>query len=96
MADFSKQWCDIWDPEMPSDFDIDLIAKDLSREHHYPIICEGLGTISIYKDSHDRIWLGYPKQQKDGSYYKDGTYYKPYHNVLQKEINDRDLEYFPD
>jgi hypothetical protein len=90
MADFSKQWCDIWDPEMPSDFDIDLIAKDLSRDCYYPIICEGLGTISIYKDSYDRIWLGYPKEKEPG------TYYKPYNIVLQKEINDRDLEYFPD
>ena len=27
MAEYSKQWCDIWDTEMPYDFDINKITK---------------------------------------------------------------------
>jgi len=30
MADFSKQWCEINDSDMPWDFDIDELAKKIT------------------------------------------------------------------
>jgi len=47
MADFSKQWCDINDPEMPYDFDIIEEYKKLSEGHWIPVICEGFGFLGI-------------------------------------------------
>ena len=49
MADFSKQWTDLYDPEFPWDFDIEKIANDLHKGNYYPIICEGFGFIAIAK-----------------------------------------------
>ncbi len=47
MADFSKQWCDINDPEMPWDFDIEAEAENIPKGHYKPIICEGFGFSGI-------------------------------------------------
>jgi len=47
MADFSKQWCDINDPEMPSDFDIMDEFHKLKDDCYVPYICEGFGFIAI-------------------------------------------------
>ena len=49
MAEFSKQWCEKYDPEMPWDFDITEIADDLPDEHYTPVICEGYGFTAIGK-----------------------------------------------
>jgi len=47
MAEFSKQWCDINDPEMPHGFDI-MVEYDLLEDGHYiPLICEGFGFTAI-------------------------------------------------
>jgi hypothetical protein len=47
MADFSKQWCDQNDPEMPYDFDIIEEFKKLSEDHYVSMICEGYGFAGI-------------------------------------------------
>jgi hypothetical protein len=47
MADFSKQWCDQNDPDMPYDFDIIEEFKKLSEDNWIPIICEGYGFLGI-------------------------------------------------
>jgi hypothetical protein len=47
MADFSKQWCDIYDPEMPWDFDIEAEAENIPKGHYKPMICEGFGFYGI-------------------------------------------------
>jgi hypothetical protein len=49
MADFSKQWCELNDPEMPSDFDILEEANKLEPNNYIPMICEGYGFIAIGK-----------------------------------------------
>jgi hypothetical protein len=59
MAEFSKQYCDIWDHGFPYDFDIEKIAKDLTKGNYYPIICEGFGFHAIAKDRNDQILLGF-------------------------------------
>jgi len=62
MADFSKEYCEIWDHEFPSDFSIEAIAKDLHRGNYYPIICEGFGFVAIAKDKNDQILLAFKEE----------------------------------
>jgi hypothetical protein len=80
MAEFSKQWCEIWDPSMTHDFDIEAIAKDMYRDRYYPIICEGMGFRSIYKDHHGRVWLGY---NVEGG---NNPVWKPYKSVIAEQV----------
>ena len=47
MAEFSKQYCEIHDPEMPWDFDIEEIATEIPRGYYKHIICEGFGFVGI-------------------------------------------------
>ena len=49
MAEFSKQWCETNDPEMPHDFDIMEEFHKLKDDHYVPYICEGFGFIAIGK-----------------------------------------------
>ena len=59
MADFSKQWCEINDPEMPYDFDILEEFGKLSKNNYIPIICEGFGFIAIMRDHKDKCLLAF-------------------------------------
>jgi hypothetical protein len=47
MAEFSKQYCEIHDPEMSWDFDIEEIAAGIPRGYYKSIICEGFGFVGI-------------------------------------------------
>ena len=47
MADFSRQWADIYDSEFPWDFDIEEIATEIPRGYYKSIICEGFGFVGI-------------------------------------------------
>ena len=47
MAEFSKQYCEIHDPQMPWDFDIEEIATEIPRGYFKTIICEGFGFVGI-------------------------------------------------
>lgn len=47
MAEFSKQWADIYDLEFPWDFDIEVEAESIPKGYYKPIICEGFGFIAI-------------------------------------------------
>jgi len=49
MAEFSKQWCEINDPDMPWDFDIFEVASNLKNNFYIPYICEGFGFSAIGK-----------------------------------------------
>ena len=57
MAEFSKQWCEINDPEMPWDFDILEEFEKLPKNHYISIICEGFGFIAIMRDYEDKCLL---------------------------------------
>ena len=70
MADFSKQWCEINDSDMPSDFDIDEIFNGLSENSYVNYICEGFGfdaignidgelMVSIPTESDQFKWITY-------------------------------------
>jgi hypothetical protein len=43
MAEFSKQYCEIYEPDMDWDFDIEEIIESIPKGHYKPIICEGFG-----------------------------------------------------
>lgn len=57
MADFSKQWCEIHDPNMPWDFDIEEIATEIPRGYYKPMTCEGFGFDGIGVGMHREIQL---------------------------------------
>ena len=47
MADFSKQWAEIYDSEFPWDFDIEEEAETIPKGYYKPMICEGFGFVAI-------------------------------------------------
>lgn len=47
MAEFSKQYCEIYEPEIMWDFDIEEVAETIPKGHWKPIICEGFGFSGI-------------------------------------------------
>jgi len=77
MADFSKQWCEINDDEMPWDFDILEIAEQLEPEYALPYICEGFGFTFIAKDEKGDIVLGF------SDYITDTIEWKTYNEVIK-------------
>ena len=77
MADFSKQWCEINDPEMPYDFDIIEEASKLKPNYSINYICEGFGFIEIGKTEDDEIVLAIPN-------YDDNTMtWKAYNEIVK-------------
>ena len=58
MADFSKQWVELNDPNMKWDFDIEAIAAEMKPGTINPYyICEGLGYVAIGKDENGVVHL---------------------------------------
>lgn len=47
MAEFSKQWAELYDPEFPWDFDIEEEVNNIPKGYYKPIICEGFGFSGI-------------------------------------------------
>ena len=71
MADFSKQWCELNDPEMPHDFDIEKIASTLDNDYYKSYICEGFGFTAIGKDPDGKIILFFPERDENSGGWKD-------------------------
>ncbi len=61
MAEFSKEYCEAHDPEMPSDFNVAEMAETLAPEHYIPIICEGYGFVGIYRTIEGNVALVFNK-----------------------------------
>lgn len=77
MADFSKQWCEINDPEMPHDFDILEEAAKCKPNYSISYICEGFGFIAIGRDEEGEVVLAIPN-------YEDNTMtWKPYNEIVK-------------
>jgi len=64
MADYSKQWCDINDSDMPYDFDILEEFGKLPKNKYIPIICEGFGFLAIMRDHEDKCLLSFDDHGK--------------------------------
>ena len=57
MADFSKQWAELYDSEFPWDFDIEVEAETIPKGYYKPMICEGFGFIAIEVGLDGNIYL---------------------------------------
>ncbi len=78
MAEFSKQWADIYDTEFPWDFDIEVEAESISKGYYKPMICEGFGFIAIEVGIDGNIYLLF--NDYDGDLYKVG-----YQKFMEKQ-----------
>jgi len=47
MAEYSKQYCDKYDPGFPHDFDLDELYDQLKPGQSMAVICEGYGFTHI-------------------------------------------------
>jgi hypothetical protein len=65
MAEFSKQYCEIWDHDFPHDFDVYEIAKELEAGNYQSIICEGFGFVAIAKDKNEQILVAFQDDEED-------------------------------
>lgn len=59
MAEFSKQYCELYETEMEPDFDILQMANQVQPDHYIPIICEGFGFLAIGKNEEGEIILAF-------------------------------------
>lgn len=50
MAEFSKQWAEVNDPDFPWDFDIDQEFETIPHGYYKFMICEGFGFLAIERD----------------------------------------------
>ena len=78
MADFSKQWCNINDPDMPYDFDILEEFHKLPKNHYIPLICEGFGFLAIMRDENDVCLLAV-----DDDSIEEGVIWVPYTQLIK-------------
>jgi hypothetical protein len=60
MAEFSKQWCEKNEPNMPGDFDILEIHNQLEPNSYAHYICEGYGFLAIAKIENGDCALAMP------------------------------------
>ena len=79
MADFSKQYCEIHDPEMTHDFDILQMANQVQPDHYIPIICEGFGFLAIGKNEKGEIILAF---RPESGNMEDEIIWKSYNEVI--------------
>jgi hypothetical protein len=49
MAEFSEEYCEIYNPGLDSDFSIIDIFAQLKQNQSMDLICEGFGIIKFYK-----------------------------------------------
>jgi hypothetical protein len=65
MAEFSKQYCEIYDEEFNWDFDIEVEAETIPKGYYKPIICEGFGFsgIGVRLDGNIEILLPSPDDE---------------------------------
>lgn len=67
MADYSKQWCELNDPEFPHDFDIFEEHSKLETGYSMGIICEGFGILGIAKGHSNEVLVVTEYPDDDGS-----------------------------
>jgi hypothetical protein len=87
MAAFSKEYCQIWDPELPYDFSVEEIAKDLVKGNYYPIICEGFSFVAIAKDRNEQILVAFKDDEEDRLVWQDfDNFMSSQYRILEEEI----------
>ena len=86
MAEFSKQYCDVWDRGFPHDFDVFEIAKDLIKGNYYPIICEGFGFVAIAKDRNEQILVAFQGEEDTLVWQDFDNFMSSQYKLLEQEI----------
>lgn len=82
MAEFSKQWTELHDPEMPYDFDIEEVANNNLKNGEYtPMICEGFGFHAIGKNDSGNTILAFENQEAGLVKWVD------YEEYMREEVN---------
>ena len=81
MADFSKQWCDLNDSDMPYDFDILEEFGKLPNNHYTSLICEGFGFIAIMRTDVDICLLAFYDDSVD-----EGVVWEEYDQFMNRII----------
>lgn len=85
MAEFSKQYCEIYDWDFPWDFDIEEFAADIPKGHYKPIICEGFGFLGIAVSLNGDIEILF-RDLKDETKYVQVDY-KKYISLHKSKVN---------
>ena len=62
MAEFSKQYCELHNPQLGWDFDIEDIITEIPRGYYKSIICEGFGFIGVGIGMDRRVNLLFPEE----------------------------------
>ena len=63
MAEFSKQYCELYEPEIDWDFDIEEVATEIPNGYYKSIICEGFGFTGIGVGMNGKTYI---LMQEDG------------------------------
>jgi hypothetical protein len=66
MADFSKEYCERYDFDMPHDFSIEEICNNLKPGYYQSCICEGYGFIAIAKSKEGICEVAFPLPYEEG------------------------------
>lgn len=84
MSEFSKQYCDRYDPGFPHDFDLDELYAQLQPEESLPIVCEGFGFTHIAKDKDGIRQVVFTNWAEEGDDYKFVDYDDLDKNTVRK------------
>jgi hypothetical protein len=86
MAEFSKQWAEVNDPEGGWDFDIEEVSNQLDPNHYVPLICEGFGFIAIGRDENYNVLLAMPTgetETDENGQISDKVIWQAYEDVIK-------------
>ena len=78
MADFSKQWCELNDPEMPHDFDLMKEYNKLQPGYSVSMICEGFGILAVAKGHQNEMLIAV-----GDDYVDDYIHWKDYNEFIE-------------
>jgi len=84
MAEFSKQYCEIYDEGFPWDFDIEVEAETIPKGYYKPMICEGFGFMGIGVNIDGNIEIFLPDPKDDSKYVR--VDYKKYISLHKSKI----------
>ncbi len=61
MVEYSKQYCEIHQPDLAWGFDIDEVITEIPHGYSKPLICAGFGFVGIGIDLEGNAELYFPK-----------------------------------
>lgn len=86
MAEFCKQWAQMYDPEGGWDFCIEEVSNQLDPNYYVPMICEGFGFIAIGRDENYNVLLAIPTgetETDENGQISDKVIWQAYEDVVK-------------